>query len=427
MTDAPAPRSVLGWTLYDWANSAFATTVLAGFFPIFFRAYWSAGDETPTLRLGLANIIGSLVVVTLAPFLGAIADRGGLRKRLLAAFAALGILATGGLWLVGKGQWELAVLLFVLGNIGFMGGNVFYDALLVNVAPEGRRDYVSGLGYALGYLGGGVLFAVQVATVLMPTTFGFADKVAATRAAFLGVAVWWALFSVPLFLFVREPPQQVALGGAIGAGWRQLGETLALLRTRQLRVVVLFLVAYWLYIDAIDTIIRMGIDFGAAIGLDAGMLILALLLVQFIGFPAALVFGKVGQRVGPKVGILVGIVAYVGITIVALFISAERPWLFFVLAGTIGLFQGGVQALSRSLFATLIPAHKATELYGFYNMLGKSAAVLGPLLVGFVSELTGEPRYSLLALLVFLVPGGLLLARVDLAEGRRLARELDGA
>jgi len=417
------------WALYDWANSAFATTVLAGFFPIFFRLYWSAGAEgnLPSLRLGLANTIGSIVVVLVAPILGAVADCGGLRKKMLAAFAAMGALATGGLWLVGQGQWQLAVGLFVVGNLGFMGGNVFYDALLVNVAPPRHRDFVSGLGYALGYLGGGLLFAIQVASVLNPSAFGFADAAAATRVAFLTVAGWWVLFSVPLFLFVKEPARRSDPRRAVRDGVQRLGETIRLLRDRQLRIVATFLVAYWLYIDGIDTIIRMGLDFGLAVGLKQADLIKALLMVQFVGFPAALVFGKLGARIGAKKGVLIGVAAYVLVTVVATFITKERPWLFFVLAGGIGLFQGGVQALSRSLFTRLIPKHKATELFGFYNMLGKFAAVLGPSLVGVVSVVTGEPRFSILAVLVFLVPGGLLLLRVDVARGEEIARDLEAS
>ncbi len=423
----PDRRGIWAWAFYDWANSAFATTVLAGFFPIFFRLYWSAGaDRTlPSQRLGMANAVAGIVVVLLAPLLGAIADSAGLRKKLLALFAAMGALATGGLFLVGQGQWQLAVVLFVLGNLGFMGGNVFYDALLVNVARPAQRDLVSGLGFAVGYLGGGLLFAVQVATVLSPATFGFVDAAAATRAAFLSVAVWWAVFSIPLFLFVREPDHPGELRHALSAARRRLRETLQMLRGQQLRVVAAFLVAYWLYIDGIHTIVRMGLDFGLAVGLEQGALIMALLLVQFVGFPAALVFGKLGERIGAKTGVLIGLGAYVAVTIVATFITRERPWLFFVLAGGIGLFQGGVQALSRSLFTRLIPQQKATELFGFYNMLGKFAAVLGPLLVGQVSAMTGEPRISILAVLAFLVPGGLLLLRLDVEQGIELARGME--
>ena len=428
--DAPPPppsdpRGIWSWALYDWANSAFATTVLAGFFPIFFRLYWSSGAEgsVPSFRLGLANTIGSVAVVVLAPVLGAVADVGGIRKKMLAAFAAMGVLATGGLCLVGQGHWQAAVVLFVLGNLGFMGGNIFYDALLVNVAPPNRRDFVSGLGFALGYLGGGLLFAVQVAAVLSPTTFGFADKSVATRLAFLTVGGWWAVFAIPLFLFVREPAGRGSPGRLVRDGLLQLRETVNMLWSKQLRVVVTFVVAYWLYIDGVHTIIRMGLDFGLAVGLQQADLILALLMVQFVGFPAALAFGKLGERIGAKSGVLVGIGGYVAVTIVAAFITKERPWLFFVVAGGIGLFQGGVQALSRSLFSRIIPQHKATELFGFYNMLGKFAAVLGPLLVGLTSLMTGDPRLSILAVLVFLVPGGLLVMRVDVARGERLVRE----
>lgn len=415
-------RGVWSWALYDWANSAFATTIVAGFFPVFFKRYWSEGSDVAesTLRLGLANSAASAVIIVLAPLLGAVADAAAARKRFLIACGALGILATAGLFLVARGDWLSAWLLFVIGSIGWMGGNVFYDALLVTVARDRERDRASAFGYALGYLGGGLLFAVNVAAVLNPSLFGLRDAAQATRLSFLSVAIWWALFSIPLLRFVREPALPASTHApleAVAVAFRQLRHTLE--HIRQLRVTFGFLLAYWLYIDGVDTIIRMAVDYGLSIGLEEKHLIGALLLTQFVGFPAAIVFGSLGERLGAKRGILIGIGVYIGVTLWAA--QMETASEFYALAATVGLVQGGVQALSRSLYARLIPVASATEFFGFYNMLGKFAAILGPTLVGFVGVATGSPRASILAVLVLFVGGALLLMRVDVEAGQSAA------
>ncbi len=417
-------RQVTAWALYDWANSAFATTVLAGFFPLFFKKYWSAGTDVTvsTFQLGVANAAGSLVVALLAPVLGAIADRSGARKRYLLLFAGMGIVMTGALALVAEGQWPIAVTIYLFALVGFSGANVFYDALLLDAAPRDRIDRVSAFGFALGYLGGGVLFSFNVALTLWPGTFGLPDAAAAVKISFLSVAIWWALFSLPLLISFRETPSPKRVGGwaAVTAGFAQLAGTFRALR--HLRVVFVFLVAYWLYIDGVHTIIRMAIDYGLAIGLEANDLIVALLLTQFVGFPAALVFGRVGERIGAKTGILIGLGVYVFVCVWGYFM--REAWEFYVLAGTIGLVQGGVQALSRALYARLIPANKAGEFFGFYNMLGKFAAILGPLMMGVVSVVTGNPRLSILAIIVLFVAGGALLMAVNEREGIARAEAL---
>ncbi|HKK04827.1 MAG TPA: MFS transporter [Gammaproteobacteria bacterium] len=422
--DPAGRRQVLSWALYDWANSAFATTVMAGFFPVFFKEFWSAGNtvSVSTFQLGAANSAASLVIVLIAPVLGSIADRGGAKKRMLLSFAALGVLTTGGLYLVGHGRWELAAALYGLGVIGFMGANVFYDALIVDVAGERSFDQVSALGYALGYLGGGLLFALNVLMTLWPGYFGLADAASAVRLSFVSVAVWWALFSLPLILFVREPRRGRVVGwAAVGAGFRQLAATFH--EVRRLRVVFVFLVAYWLYIDGLDTIVRMSVDYGMALGFPQNSLIVALLITQFVGFPAAIAFGLLGERLGAKTGILIGIGVYMAVTVFAYFM--EAVWEFYALAIVVGLVQGGVQSLSRSYYARLIPADKSAEFFGFYNMLGKFAAVLGPILMGLVSLTTGSPRLAILAVVVLFAAGAILLTRVDETEGRRMARELE--
>ncbi|MCW8906269.1 MAG: MFS transporter [Sedimenticola sp.] len=419
-------RRVISWALYDWANSAFATTVMAGFFPLFFKQYWSAGVPVSdsTLMLGSANALASLVVVVLAPLLGAIADQGSARKRFLLYFAMMGIVMTGGLYLVAAGAWLMALALYVMAVIGFSGSNIFYDALLPEVASESRLDRVSSFGYALGYLGGGVLFAFNVLMTLKPELFGLADTSAAVRVSFLLVAAWWALFSLPLLLFVPEPARapRAGLGGNFINGWRQLRETIS--RLRLLRQAMLFLLAYWLYIDGVDTIVRMAVDYGLSLGFDANGLIVALLITQFVGFPAAILFGHLGERYGTRQGIFLAIGVYLVIILWAYQMS--REWEFYLLAVAIGLVQGGIQALSRSFYVRLIPRDKPAEFFGFYNMLGKFAAVLGPLLMGAVSVTTGSPRLSMLSVALLFVAGALLLRQVDEEAGRRQAQLLEG-
>ncbi len=418
-------RKVISWSLYDWANSAFATSVMAGFFPVFFKQYWSTGVEvtTSTFRLGMANSIASLIVAALAPVLGAIADRGGAKTKFLLFFAAMGIIMTGGMFFVAKGAWQVAVLLYVLGIIGFSGGNVFYDSLIVDVSPRDRTDMVSSLGFSLGYLGGGLLFAINIFMTLKPASFGLADAGEAVRISFLNVAVWWAVFSIPIMIFVKEPTTVHRKSGwaMVGAGFRQLRKTFG--EIRKLRLVFLFLIGYWLYIDGVDTVIRMAVDYGMSLGFEANSLIVALMITQFVGFPAAIAFGKLGEKLGTKAAILLGIAVYVGVTIWAMFM--EKTAEFYALAVVVGLVQGGVQSLSRSFYARIIPANKAAEFFGFYNMLGKFATVIGPFLVGWVGVLTGNPRIAIFSIIILFIGGGVILYMVDEREGARMARALE--
>ena len=306
-------RAQLSWAFYDWANSAFATTVMAGFFPVFFKSYWASGMTATesTVRLGTANAVASLLVVLLAPLLGVIADRSGRKKALLLMLALLGVLMSGGLFLVAEGYWLVAVGLYVLGVIGFAGGNVTYDAMLLEVAERSEFERLSALGFALGYLGGGLLFAVNVLMVLHPEAFGLADKAEAVRVAFLCVAAWWAVFSLPLLLFVHEKPspQAPTLGAGTRRAWREMVETWRLLR--RLPMAFTFLIAYWCYIDGVDTIVRMAVDYGLSLGFAADSLLTALLITQFVGFPAALLFGRIGDRIGAQRAIWLALIVYV--------------------------------------------------------------------------------------------------------------------
>jgi len=416
-------KSVISWAMYDWANSAFATTVMAGFFPIFFKEYWAAPNlpQQSTFYLGMANSLASIIVAALAPFLGAVADRGSAKKKFLFFFAFLGVVMTGSLYMVAQGHWMQAVIFYVAATVGFSGGNIFYDSLITGVSSEKKMDFTSTLGFGLGYIGGGLLFLLNVLMFQFPAFFGISGKVMAIKLSFLSVAIWWAVFSIPLFLFVKEPKAEkgVPLFQAVVEGWQQLIGTLR--DIRHLKVVGLFLLAYWFYIDGVDTIIRMAVDYGKSLGFDSGALIAALLMVQFIAFPAAILYGLFSMRIGTKKAIMIAICAYTLITLLAFFMT--QKWHFFTLAACIGLFQGGIQALSRSLFALIIPANKSAQFFGFFNMLGKFAVVFGPVMMGVITILTENVRYGILSVTVLFVAGGFLLSKVNIEEGKRVAKE----
>lgn len=416
-------RSIVAWSLYDWANSAFATTVMAGFFPLFFKAYWAqkADVNVSTFYLGMANSAAAVLVALTSPILGAIADRGMAKKKFLFFFASLGVMATGGLSLVPAGNWQWAAFLYILGMIGFSGGNAFYDGLLPAVASPRKMDYASSLGFALGYIGGGLLFTVNVAMFLHPEWFGLADGTTAVKVSFLTVAVWWGLFSLPLFWLVAEPKiyEPVRAAKAVAAGMDQIAHTIK--DIKQLRIVGIFLAAYWLYIDGVDTIIRMAVDCGISLGFPPASLIAALLMVQYVAFPFTLLFNRLAAIKGAKNAILTAILAYGLITILGAAMNSQ--WHFFALAIAIGMVQGGIQAISRSLYARLIPPTKAAQFFGLYNMVGKFAAVIGPGMMGTVTVVTGSVRIGILSVLILFVLGFVLLRCVDVEEGERLARE----
>ena len=416
-------KAIISWSLYDWANSAFATTVMAGFFPVFFKSYWagelSASDST--FYLGLINAIGSLIVAALAPFLGAIADRGGSRKKFLIFFAYLGAILTGCLYLISQNNWPMALLFYAISIIGFSGGNIFYDSLLMSVASPKKVDMVSSLGFSLGYIGGGLLFLVNVLMYKNPESFGIASGAEAVKLSFLTVGIWWAIFSIPIILFVKEEKPASALGvfKAVGAGWRQLKNTFRELK--YLKVMALFLLAYWLYIDGVDTIIKMSIDYGTSLGFEASSLIVALLIVQFVAFPAALLYNLFAKKIGVKKALIIAIICYSIITVIGIFMTSVIH--FYILAMCVGLFQGGIQALSRSFFSRMVPEKMAAEFYGFYNMMGKFGTVIGPLLLGIVTGITHNHRIGMASVLILFISGGILLSKVDIKEGERMAKE----
>jgi UMF1 family MFS transporter len=403
-------KEVLSWAFYDWANSAFATTVMAGFFPIFFKSYWAgelSGPES-SAWLGTANSISGLAIVCIAPFLGALADITNKKKLFLGLFAFLGIITTGSLFFIAQGMWLTAMSVYIFACIGFSGGNVFYDSLLINVSSTENRNRVSALGYSLGYLGGGFLFVLNVAMYQSPEFFGLKSITEAVLFSFLSVSVWWGFFSIPILKYVKENSSdkiEIKITYLITQSFQRVLSTFK--DIRKYKTLSLFLLAYWLYMDGVDTIVRMALAYGADIGLEASDMILALIITQFVGFPATILYGILGDRFGLKLMLSIGIIGYIFVTIFSIFITNISG--FYFLAFMIGLFQGGVQSISRTIFSQLIPAEKSAEFFGFYNLVGKSAVVLGPILVGWVAYTFDNPDYGILSLLLLFIPGLLVL------------------
>ena len=398
------------WVLYDVGNSGYYTTIVAGFFPVFFKKFWSgsANIETTTFQLGLANSLAGLFSALLAPLLGSIADFAGIKRPFLAVFSGLGILACLFFFFIPQGSYVMAMAAFVLGGMAIGAAVTINDSQLIDVTEPERYHKISALGYSLGYLGGGVLFALNVAMTLKPEFFGLKNATESVRYSFLTVAIWWALFSIPVLLAVPDRPKTVAIQAAVKKGIWEIKSTIAdVLKHRNL---VLFLLAFSLYIDGVHTVISMAVDYGLSLGFESSDLISALLLVQFIGFPAALIFGRLGDRWGARKALNLGILAYLVITVMASLMQNKVH--FFILAGCIGAVQGGIQSLSRSYFALLIPKEKSAEFFGFYNMLGKFASIIGPILMGGVAYLTGSTRLSILSLAALFIAGYYILQKV---------------
>jgi UMF1 family MFS transporter len=404
-------RQVMAWALYDWGNSAFALSVLAVLFPLFLGSYWSAGDEgtSVTARLALVTFSASIVVSLLAPILGAIADSGGYRKRFLLILAVLGAVATASLSLIDKGGWVWALGLFMLASVGYYSANVFYDSLIVDVSNPRYYSLVSSLGFSLGYFGGASLLALHVWMLRSPATFGFDDSVQVVKFAFVTVGIWWIVFLMPLMLIVREGKAASAgREGTVKAAYQALMVTFR--EIKRYRNVLVFLIAYWLYIDGVFTVIFMAVNYGQRLGFSSTDLVTALLITNFVGFPATLAFGVLGHRFGEKNMIYVGLAVYVGVACWAVFLDDVRQ--FYAMAILIGLVQGGVQGMSRALYASLIPANQSGEFFGFYNMLTKFAHILGPFLVFVGTMISDAPQIILAILLPVFISGGLVLTRV---------------
>lgn len=412
---------VIGWALYDWANSAFALSVLAVLFPLVLGNYWSIGDDgaAVTARLGWITFAASALVCLTAPLFGTIADAGGYRKRFLFVLAFIGATMTAALGLVGEGDWPFALGVYLVASFGYYSSTVFYDSLLIDVCEPRYFSFVSSLGFSLGYLGGAALLALHLWMLSVPETFGFASTAEVFSFAFVSVGAWWVIFLVPLLYFVPEhhSPNEVT-SGAIRAAYAELKAVAR--KVGQYRNVVVFLTGYWLYIGGVFTVIFMAVNYGQRLGFDDRDLVMALLITNFVGFPATLLYGVVAHHFGPKSGIYFALLVYVGMSVWAIFM--HDVWQFYVMAIIIGTVQGGVQGLSRSLYASLIPPEQPGEFFGFYNMVTKLAHVLGPALVAVAAMLSDDPKWVLLTLMPFFLAGGFLLTIVRMPPAGAVSR-----
>lgn len=419
-------KATWSWCMYDWANSVFATTVMVAFFPVFFKNFWctDVGQTLSTQRLGVGNTVAGIIVAIASPFLGAFADTGRDKKKLLGSFMLVGVCATAILYFIPNGAWWPALAVFVVANIGFSCSTFFYDTLLVDVAEKEHMDFVSSLGFASGYLGGGLLFMVNMLMAAKPHLFGLQDQSQAMRVSFCMAAVWWFVFTIPLLLFVKY--KKFAKVSGVRA---IMADSMARLRKTagnilQRKELLLFLIAYWLYYDGVNTFIRMAVDFGLSIHIGTMAIMLALLLVQFIAFPSALLFGFWAGRFGARRMIIAGIFVYlivIGLGVMFLTKSIH----FIIFACMTGLAQGGIQALSRSYFGKLVPHENAAEYFGFYNVVGRFA-ILGPAMVGIVAQAiyafgvtpVVASRVGMASTALLFVSGGILLVAADHARAK---------
>ena len=422
------------WAMYDWAASAVQTTIMVAVFPIFFVKVAGAGlpAGSGTQRLAAVNTLALVIIALISPILGAISDYRGTKKRMLGIFMLIGVAAVGGMFFVDRGAIDLASVLFMLALIGAAGSFVFYEALLPHITRPGEIDRVSSAGYAMGYIGGGLLLALNLAWIQKPAWFGLPagpglSETQATlpvRLAFASVAVWWLVFSLPLFRTVPEPPPRLEPDerpgqNPIRMAFVRLAETFHELRGY--RQAFLMLVAFMIYNDGIQTIIKMATAYGTEIGIGQNALIGAILLVQFVGIPCSFLFGVLAGRVGAKHAIFVGLLAYGAISILGYFMTNATH--FYILAGLVGMVQGGTQALSRSLFASMIPPQKSGEFFGFFSVFEKFAGIFGPLIFAGTIAATGSSRNAILSVIGFFAVGAALLWRVDVAEGQKAARQ----
>ena len=418
-------RETRAWAMYDWANSAFQCTIITAVFPVYYGSIAADGlpGATATARFATATTIALTIIALASPILGAYADFAGAKKRMLAAFMAVGVAATAAMFLIDRGEWRLALTLFVVANIGISGSFVFYDSLLPHIASDTEMDRVSSAGYALGYLGGGLLLVLNLLWIMKPGWFGLRDAGLASRLSFLSVAIWWVVFSIPLFRHVSEPPVKpnlaaLATGNMLRASFVQLAGTMR--EFRKYRQAGLMLLAFLIYNDGIGTIIRMAGIYGTEMNLPESALIGAIVMVQFVGIPFAVLFGKLAGRIGAKQAIFLSLVVYTGISIIGYNMTAA--WQFYLLAFLVGTVQGGSQALSRSLFATMIPRDKSSEFFGFFAVFEKFAGIFGPAVFAVTVALTGSSRNAILSVIAFFVAGAAVLSKVDVEEGQRAAR-----
>ncbi|MFC2947930.1 MFS transporter [Virgibacillus sediminis] len=412
------------WMLYDFGNSAFATTIMAAVLPVYYYdvAATGANQEAAASMWGYSQSIAVLVVAVLAPVLGAISDFSAAKKKFLQFFAFMGIIASILLFFVGEGDYLLASVLFIVGSIGFSGANIFYDGFLPEIAEEKEIDRVSSGGFAYGYIGGGLLLAINIGMILQPLWFGIPDTITASRISFVSVGLWWLLFSIPLLKNIKEEKKvRVQKGGKsyLSIGFSRVGTTFRELR--HYKQLIIFLLAFWLYNDGISTIVRMAAIYGRDIGIDGNSLIIALLITQFVGIPFTFFFGWIAGKITAKKALSVTLFTYMGIVTLGYFMTTAAH--FYMLAVCTGMVQGGAQSLSRSIYGRMVPAHKHAEFFGFYGISSKFAAVFGPFLFAFVGQITGSSRLGIISLLFFFVAGLIILRFVDVEQGMRDAEK----
>ncbi|MGM8366299.1 MFS transporter [Virgibacillus sp. W0181] len=410
-------KKVFSWMLYDFGNSAFATTIMAAVLPIFYYDVAAKGLDSNLAASywGYSQSIAVLIVAVLAPILGAISDFSSAKKKFLRFFAYMGIVASILLAFVGEGDYLFASILLILGTIGFSGGNVFYDAFLPEITDEETIDKVSSAGFAWGYVGGGVLLAINLLMILKYDWFGIPNATAASQLAFASVGVWWFVFSLPLFKQIKEE-KKVALKRDrtyIAIGFGRVANTFR--EIKQYKQLLIFLLAFWMYNDGISTIIKMATIYGRDINIDANSLIIALLITQFVGIPFTFFFGWLAKKITAKKALMLALYVYLGIVVLGYFMATALH--FYLLAILVGMVQGGAQSLSRSIYGRMVPANKHAEFFGFYGISSKFAAIFGPFLFALVGQLTGSSRLGIISLVVFFIGGIVLLKRVNIEQG----------
>lgn len=400
------------WVLYDWANSAYTLTITTTILPLYFKsvsgqAGISAGDSTA--YWGYANSIYTLILAILAPILGTVADYRGYKKKFFTFFVCLGLIFTALMPLIPSNFWFLLLVLYIITAVGFSGANIFYDSFLVDVTTEDKMDKVSTNGFAWGYIGSTIPFIICMALIMLSDKNVLPlSKGDATKLSFIITALWWGIFSIPIFKNVKQVYGIEVEPNPIINSFKRIYGTFS--NIRQHKALFMFLLAYFFYIDGVDTIIKMATSYGSDLGIDDQSLLIILLATQFVAFPFALLYGKLSQRFKGKKMIYVGIVTYTLICIYAYFLKTKLD--FWILAMLVGTSQGGIQALSRSYFGKLVPKERSNEFFGFYNIFGKFAAIMGPFLVGIVTQTTGKTNNGVFSIIVLFVVGGILLTRV---------------
>lgn len=428
MDEREHKRAIRAWTMYDWGNSAFATTIMAAVLPVYYSSVAAAQLE-PNIRTaywGYTSSISALIAAIISPILGAVADFSGTKKKFLAIFMGIGVTATALLYFIQTGDYLLASLFFIFGNIGFAGSLVYYDGLLPHVARPDEIDQVSSRGYAMGYIGGGVLLAINLVMIMvLPEVIPGLDAGLMTRLSFVSVAIWWFVFTLPVLLRVREPKRRIQAGEegmtAIGASFKRLGQTFR--EITHFRDLSMAMLAFWVYANGIGTIIVMATAYGAELGFSQTTMIGTLLMVQFLAAPFAFLFGWLSKKMGTKRALYLTLSIYTLISIAGYFLY--REWQFWVLGAAVATVQGGSQALSRSLIGKMIPKSKSSEYFGFFSVFEKFASILGPAIFGVVSTIMGHSRLSIVSLVIFFAIGVAILTRVNVERGVETAQKAE--